>query len=586
MNVGGSLQNFTYTNLTAAGLDTNFKSPFLSSNLSQWSSLTSSQQNEAKEDNLVNYLRGQTQFESRSSNTETKRVFRVRDAILGDAIESKPSFVSKPTFSYTDPKYGDFKESHKTRAGTVYIGTNDGMLHAFDSSSGTERWAFIPTPVIPNMWKLADSNYANNHAYYVNGAPVISDICSANCSSDTTAVWKTILVGGLNGGGRGYYALDITDPASPSLLWEFTSNNDSDLGFTYGNPVITKMKDGTWVVLFTSGYNNGTGSGKYTSASTPVEIPNNPTGSGRGYLYILNANTGGVPIKKIPAGSTVGTSTTPSGLGKINSWADDSDKNNTATYTYAGDLLGNVWRFDTNPPDPLQPISGTNPIPAPLLFATLFSDALGTKPQPITTRPELGQVNGKRMIFTGTGKYLETSDLTSKQQQTIYGILDDDATNTLINPRNSLIQQTLTASGATRSLSSNTVNLATSRGWFIDFIDNNDSAERQNTDSLLEMGTLVVPSTVPSNTLCSPGGRGWINYLNYQTGAPVDTNVGLASIMTNAPVVGINVIYIGGKPKFSVVTSDHPTPDVVGVGVVSSSPGFQKKRVIWRELAR
>jgi type IV pilus assembly protein PilY1 len=584
MNVSGTLQPFTYSNLTSASLDTNFKSPFLASNLSQWSSLTASQQNDAKEGNLVNFLRGQTGFENRASNSVDKRVFRLREAVLGDAVESKPAFISKPTFSYTDPRYADFKSSNATRAGTVYIGTNDGMLHAFNSTDGTERWAFVPTPVIQNMWKLADNNYANIHSYYVNGAPVISDICSANCTSDTTAVWKTILVGGLNGGGRGYYALDITNPATPTLLWEFTASNDANLGFTYGNPVVTKMADGTWVALFTSGYNNGTGSGKYTSASTPVEIANSPAGDGKGYLFILNASSGAV-IKKISTGSTVGTSTTPSGLAKINSWADDSEKNNTSTYTYAGDLLGNVWRFETNPPDPLQPVSGANDIPSPTLFATLYSNTAGTATQPITTRPELGLVSGKRMVFVGTGKYLETSDLNSTQQQTLYGITDPDATTTLVNPRNSLVQQTLTTSGATRTLSNNGVNLETGRGWFIDFSDNSTAAERQNTDSRLEMGTLIVPTTVPSNTLCSPGGHGWINYLNFQTGAPVDTNTGLASLMTNAPVVGINVIYVGGKPKVSVVTSDHPTPDIVpGIGFAQSSGGFQKKRVIWREM--
>ena len=98
------------------------------------------------------------------------------------------------------------------------------MLHAFNADTGEERWAFVPTPVMPNMYWLADLNYATNHHNYVNGRLVYSDVCTANCTNPATAVWKTILMGALNGGGRGIYALDVTDPASPKMLWEFTSN--------------------------------------------------------------------------------------------------------------------------------------------------------------------------------------------------------------------------------------------------------------------------------------------------------------------------------------------------------------------------
>lgn len=548
MKSGSSLTDFTYSNLTTAGLNTNFDSTFLSANLSQWSLLTSTQQTAAAGNNLVNFLRGQNGYEDRASNVAGNRLYRYREAVLGDAVESTPAYVAKPTFSYSDSGYSDFKTAQASRAGTVYIGTNDGMLHAFDGSNGNERWAYVPSMVIPNMWKLADKNYSTMHTYYVNGDPIISDICTGGCSSASD--WHTILVAGLNGGGRGYYALDITDPAAPSLLWEFDTTSDNDLGYTFGNPVITKKLDGTWVVLITSGYNNTTGS--------------NP---GKGFLYVLNAATG-AKTAKIPTG--VGDATTPSGLARITSYVEDAEKNNTATYTYGGDLLGNLWRFDIN-----AAASSTNP----LLFATL-KDASGTA-QPITTRPELGKINDKRVVFVGTGKYLETSDLTNTQQQTLYAIKDDNATATLVNPRTTLVEQTLTTSGSTRTATNNAVDFTTGLGWFVNFPD---SGERQNVPGQLVLGTLLVPTTVPSNTVCSPGGHSWLNYFNYRTGGGV-TSSGIVSTLTNAPIVGVNVYYINGSPVVSVVTADHPTPQLIpGIPFSSASGGFQKKRVIWREL--
>ncbi|TCV88957.1 pilus assembly protein [Sulfurirhabdus autotrophica] len=571
MNVSGSLASFNYSNLTAAGLNSTFDTSFLSSNLYQWSSFTSAQKTAAAGANLVNYLRGQVGYENRSGNlvgTTDNRLFRFREAVMGDAIDSKPAFVGKPTFSYTDPGYTAFKTANINRSGTIYMGTNEGMLHAFNASNGQERWAYVPSLVIPNMWKLANSNYASNHVFFTNGSPLISDICTANCTDATTAVWKTILVAGLSSGGRGYYALDITNPNSPSLLWEFNPTND--MGYTYGSPIVTKKANGTWVVMLTSGYNNTTG-----------------TYPGKGILYVLNANSGTV-IDTYP--TSVGSATTPSGLSKISAWAENAEKNNIVSYTYGGDLLGNVWRFDIN----TAPASGTNPF----LFATLYSDAAATMPQAITTRPVLGLISGKRVVYIGTGKYLETGDLDPDssvdrdpaagkfQTQSIYAIKDDNATATFTNPRtftsgtNKMVQQTITTSGSNRTATSNPVDFATGRGWYADLPDN---GERQHVDGLLVLGTLLLPTTVPSNTTCAPGGYGWLNYLNFKTGSAVSpTN--LVSTRANAPIVGINVFYINGQPVVGEVTADDPTPKIVKPPFTGTPAGFQKKRVIWREL--
>ncbi len=557
MNNGGALANFSYANMTATQ-KAYFKDTYLSSRLSQWTSLdATTQQPLAKEDNLVNFLRGNRDFEDRAVNATVNRVFRYREATLGDALESTPAFVGKPAFKYTENSYPNGIDT--SRAGTVYVGTNDGMLHAFNASNGQERWAYVPSMVMPNLWKLADKSYSSMHTNYVNGDPIVSDVFDGSS-------WRTILVGGLNGGGKGYYALDITNPTSPTLLWELGAPDcqgctltDPDLGYSFGNPVITKTPEGNWVVLLTSGYNNTTGSDP-----------------GKGFLYVLNALTGAEHMPKISTG--VGDASTPSGLAGITAWSDASDpeKENIAHLVYGGDLLGNLWRFD---------ISATPTTPNPKLVAIL-KDPLGNT-QPITTRPELGKFGTERIVFVGTGKYLEVSDLTNKQQQSLYTIKDSDGA-TIDNPRDILVEQTLSAPAANRTGSENAVDLASGSGWYVDFYvpdasDTTTAAERQNVEAQLVAGTLLVPTTIPSNEVCSPGGYSFLNYFNYENGKPPNLGTGFVSTRTNAPIVGFNVMYINGEPKVSAVTADAKL-DPVTIDFREGSSTFQAKRAIWREL--
>ena len=538
--------------------------------LSQYPSLDGTQTPNATSTALVNYLRGQKGDEDNSVNPDPHRLFRSRDATLGDVIESQPQFVGAPKFNYLDSGYAAFKSTNAARSPTVYLGSNDGMLHAIDASydatlntptatSGQERWAYVPSMVIPNMWKLADSAYKSNHAYYVNGSPTIADVYD-----DVSLSWKTILVSGLGGGGRGYFALDITNPTAPKLLWEFTTTNALDLGYSYGKPIVTKKADGKWVVLLTSGYNN----------TSP--------GDGLGHLYVLNAVKGpAVAFTKID--TTAGGTSLPSGLAHIADWVDKGDKNNSAVFVYGGDLLGNVWRFDIN-------AATVTP------FAKLCADASCASPQPITIRPELAGLSTHRLVFVGTGKFLESApspgfdDFTDTQLQTIYAIKDDDAvgatpTAAIINPRtftgagpNHMVQVIINPT--THTATSATVpNFNTDRGWYANFPG---PKERENVPPQLVSGNLLVPTLTPSISACKSGGDGGLYSINFKTGAV------LSFVATDAPIVGINVVYIleNGKlvPKVGVVTSDNETPELVNATFPPATSGFQNKRAIWREL--
>lgn len=560
MKVGSALQNFNETNITAAGLGNNFSNAFLVANLSQAPVLTTMQKDLLTPANLVKFLRGQTGYEDRASNGSDNRIFRMREAILGDAVESQPTYLAKPPFNYLDSGYGAFASANASRTKVVFLGANDGMLHTFDANSGQELWAYVPSQVVPNMWKLADKNYTTLHSYYVNGSSVIGD-------AYFDGSWHTILVGSLRGGGRGYYALDVTSPTSPALLWEFTPTQDADVGYSFGDAIITKRpSDGKWVVLVTSGYNN-TG-----------------PGSGRGYLYVLDAKDGTV-LTKIDTGA--GNTTTPSGLSRIAAWVDNAAQNNTTTWVYGGDLFGNLWRFNLS----------NNTV---FKFAVLKDSGSGL--QPITTAPELSEVNGKRVVYVATGKYLEPSDLTTTQKQTIYAIKDADETITLNDPRGSLTVRTFSTAGAIRTVNSaascQNWSFASQRGFYLDLPDlktvgATSASERAHVNPQLIFGTLLVPSTVPASDVCSPGGYGWLNFIDSETGCATNVD-NTASIRTNSPIVGLNVVVLPPRPgvslseaiKISVVTSNNPTPQLIGAKVKPPKSSFKAKRTVWREVVR
>ena len=578
MNVGGVLQDFNYTNLTAAQKQY-FDTTWLTSNLTQWPSLTGPQQLNATGANLVKYLRGETGYDFNSVTADNK-VFRNRQATLGDIVHATTTFTAPPRLLYGDPGYDAFKTAQAGRTKMVYIGANDGMLHALRADTLEEVWAYVPTMVLPNMWKLADSNYSAKHAYYLDGAIVTTDICTANCGL-ATATWKTILVAGLGGGGRGYIALDVTDPASPSLMWEFdaksaTIKGDPNLGYSFGNPIVTKRSiDNKWVVLFSSGYNNIPDNDAFYALPTTNFKPNNPaiftTGNGGGYLFVVDAANGD-KLQAIPTlngvSVNVGNSITPSGLGKITSLDLNSNINKDTTYVYGGDLLGNLWRFDIN----------TN------VAVKLAELKAGTTAQPITTAPELGLIKGKTVVFVGTGKYLEVADLTNTEQQTIYAIKDEFTTTTLINPRASLVSQTIVPSGVDnrQSGTTNAVNFLTGRGWYVDLPD---SRERVNIDPQLVLGTLLIPSIVPESTACQPEGYGWFNYFDYKTGGAVINAAGLVSERLNSPSSGFTAFQVQDGTKVLGGNVGGTNQDLIGGVKFNSSPtGFETKRSIWREI--
>ena len=565
-----NLVSFDYANLTSADTGAILaQQPYFSgkcTSLAQCSLLTIPQQAIANDGTaMVNFLRGQRGNES--------TIFRIRDHVMGDPINATPAFVRAPTFAFQDsvtPTYDSFKTANASRSPTLYIAANDGMLHAFNGDTGVEIWAYVPNMVLPNMYKLATDNWDVQHKYSVDGSPQVMDVFDSGAGA-----WKTILVGGLNKGGRGFYALDITNPASPKGMWEtcgdatVCANTDPDLGYSYGNAVITKRaSDGRWVVLVTSGINNVS------------------PGTGKGYLFVLDAFTGAIlrKVEAIDGTTTFGDTTTPSGFSKISAFANNFNTDNTATFVYGGDLLGNVWRFDMSIDPPAVQKLGA------------LTDS-GGRPQSITTRPELGVVQGNRVLFIGTGRYLGTNDLVDPATlvpaeqwaygQTLYAFKDrginygDIRTST----SNGLVQQTITDSSGIRTISNNPVDWNTKDGWYVDFNPGGTSpGERVNLDPLLVLGTLVVTTNIPGNSACTVGGDSFIYQFDYRSGSYVSTSFGgvVGTKQSGQITVGVVIVRLPSGVFKGIATgaTGTKTPFAVNIGGSGGAP----RRVSWREL--
>ena len=523
---------------------------------------------------VLAYLRG-------DRSGEAAGTYRARAHLLGDVINSEPVLVREPYASYADIGYATFKSANAGRTRMLFQGSNDGMLHAFVAATGAEAWAYVPNLVMGSLNNLSRKP-GFTHQYYVDGTPVPGDVDFTNVAGaiGTAADWRTILVGGLAKGGRGYYALDVTTPnpsseadAKSKVLWEFPNSVSSssirttaklNMGFSFGKPIVVKTASAGWVVLVTSGYNNGTNTG-------------DSGGDGLGHLYVINPKTGDL-MKDIPtAGCTTTPASNPCGLAQISAFVPNGDIDNTTDYVYGGDLYGNVWRFD---------LTG-NPNRWGVSKFAMLKDSSGVA-QSVTTTPELAVVSDARMVFVGTGRYLGASDIpglsgassSAIQTQSMYGLRD--ALVALPEPlRPALQQQTLTTSGTSRTVSNNPVDYATKKGWYIDLPT---TGERLTTDPALALSALVFTTNIPSPTVCQPGGSSWEYFINVKTGGLVDNSTVAWSGTFLASALGSRPVLIqlpNGKVVSLVRTSDAQT---VKQDVPVSAPGSSPKRNSWREL--
>lgn len=491
-----------------------------------WANLSASQQTALQTQDRLNWLRGVASKELRF----TGGIFRNRTTtVMGDIINSDPIFSYTDDYGYTSlpatvagqSTYAAFLSGKSSRPPMVYDGANDGMLHAFradtgDANSGKELFAYVPTAVYGNLSSLTETNYS--HKYFVDGSPSIGDAYLSG--------WKTVLVGGLGKGGKAIYALDISNPSSfanSNVLWEYsgaavdtggTGTIDANgMGLTYSQPQIARLNDGTWAAIFGNGYNSI---------------------SERAFLYIVNLGTGAL-IKKIPTNST-----TSNGLSTPRLYDSNNDK--TVDFVYAGDLQGNLWKFD---------ISGTTSAGwglgnsgNPLFIARNASNQI----QPITAQPTVGgHPSGGVLVYFGTGSYLTATDVSDTTVESFYAIWDKPLSLVTV-ASSSLVQQTIieevvsgtakTITGCVddpliagneclvtfnydlRATSKNSVDYTSKLGWYMDLLPLSGVAagERVISYALLKQDRVIFLTVIPSADPCVPGGNSWLMELDTSSG--------------------------------------------------------------------
>ena len=516
---------------------------------------------------LVNWLRGQQQYANdtifRAYFTppiEAGSIAAPVPILLGDIASAKPAYLFDARKSYQIAGYAEFKSASLLRQRTLFGAANDGMLHAFyapnpaegsalpGKEGGKEIWAYVPRIVMKKLALQASTTYGSNHQFTVDGSPELADV-------QIGGLWKTVLVAGLNAGGRGYYALDVTNPETPKQLWELCadssvcSKNDPDLGLSFGNPQFG-MWNGKWVVFLTSGYNNVPGSDGVAS------------GNGQGYLYIVDVADGTV-LKKVSTGS--GNTTTPSGLAKITAITLNPALDPVTTYIYGGDNLGQMWRFDLT--DASVPV-------------LKMGDAGAA--QPITARPDVsscrvtqadGSASVRRVVLFGSGRLLDVPDVTNTDLQSLYLLKDDGST--IANLRGTtMVAQSLSRVGASGdyTISDNAVDLSLKDGWYLDW--NQNSGERMNLDPKIVSGAANVVTNIPSSaSACSVGGTSNVYQFDLCSGSYLTPDRLVGRILSNtSAAVGFIILRLpSGSYKMVTTTADGKmimqqllTPNAIG----------------------
>ncbi len=475
--------------------------------------------------NRIDYLRGDHSKEANQGGAFRNRdldptVAVIDPFVLGDTVHSSPLYVGAPPFAYPDYMEGAGNEYYKFRIANfdrtpiIYFGANDGMLHGVNANTGEEEIAYVPGMVFNKLSALTSPNY--NHEYYVDESPAVGDVFYGGA-------WRTTLIGALRGGGQGIFALDITDPTkflettpnpANTVLWEFTDADDRDLGFTFGRPSIARMQNGRWYAIFGNGYNN-------------TEADGNASTSGNAVLYIVDIET--KAVTKIDTG--VGSTATPNGLARPA--IVDYDGDYKVDYIYAGDLRGNMWKFD---------VTSTNPntwrqnSKKSILFTAVDS---GGTAQPITVEPEIDLApNGPKGLFIvfGTGQYIEPGDITTTQTQTMYGIWDQTGYSggpTVNVARNDLVTQTLTTSVDKGFDIRENTNILIAKwgnggatgeymGWKIDLPE---TGERTIANPVIQDDKVIFISITPTDKPCEPGGNSWFMAFNVDNGGRTDDQV-------------------------------------------------------------
>ncbi|UNT99568.1 pilus assembly protein [Xanthomonas translucens] len=501
----------------------------------------------------IDYLRGDRSNEKSNTNG----TLRTRTGILGDIVNSQPVYVGSPnarlytTASFTGASaYASFAAAKATRTPMLYVGANDGMLHGFDAGSGAEKLAFVPAAAMNGLLKYTDPGY--QHRYYVDGELTVSDIYDT-----ASASWRSILIGTMGRGGKGMFALDVTDPDNISLLWDKTSTDLAALGNNLGKPIIGQLGNGQWYAMVGNGPNNSGDSAD---------------------LVLVNILSG--DSSSIATGAAG-----DNGLSSVLAWSSNNDY--IVDRIYAGDLKGNLWRFDMNG------ASGK--------ATRLFTAQYAAKTQPITAAPTAAKdpSTGLTWVFFGTGKYLSDGDLSNKDVQTWYGLIDRGSA--IASDRSTLNKVDIEQQGVVNGYAVRVIEDQPSpgvNGWYMDLIPPSGTAEgeRMVVSNFFQGTALIGTTRIPdSGDVCSPSGKGFVMAINPFTGGrmpqsffDLDGSGGSSTgdTLNGKPVSGIGLNSSPNSPIFIGNQMQIGLDNASTISLGTNSSALSMKRVSWRELLR
>jgi type IV pilus assembly protein PilY1 len=565
----------------------------------------------------INYLRG-----DRSLETST---FRKRGSLLGDIINSGVAFSGAPSTRISASDYGAFYTTNKDRKKVLYVGANDGMLHALNSADGEELFAYIPSWLGPKLPALTNATYnTGNHQSFMDGSPVVGEAKVGGVNdADSSSAWKSVLVSGTGGGGQGVFALDITDPDAfdaSKVMWEFTERDDPDMGNIVGRPQLLKFRiSGSgataaykWFAVVPSGVNNYVNDGNFSTTGRPALFlldlgkPNNTAWTlGTNYYKI-----------SFPFNSTVGA-TKATGLANFKVTGGPSDE---VALLYAGDLHGNMWKLDFTLStgfaewnsatyaadfaiDKLSPFKSTaSPFHAIPLF--IAKDGSGNV-QPITMEPTLvrGPAGGVILGF-GTGKYMESTDNvvnSSTQIQSVYSIFDTNSATAdassptaIISGKGRLQAGSLNSSGVLTTSSfkwgrpTSDGDSTQRSGWYYNFAS---GGERQISGFAVFGNQIVFGSVIPPDAVVDACGSG----TGYQYKANIATGNGIREV-SQVGLLGEPFVLEVGSANVSISDSTGrrqktTTGQIIlqgstGLKAISSQPTDTSLvgRLSWRQI--
>lgn len=509
-------------NLYTIDPTTGFGSHFL------WNSLTPDQQaslNTSPADLSTDAL-GELRLRALRGEQYLDASFRYRSTPLGDIINSDPVFVGTQDHDLSflpgteGSTYRAFVRSKYTRTPALFVGANDGMMHGFDTATGSELFGYVPNNIFDSLKYVIDPGFIDSHRYLVDGMARVVD-------SYYNGAWHSTLIGSTGAGGTAVFALDVTDPSNMdanSVLWEVSADTNPNLGVSIPQPTIARMANGKWVAIVANGYESAGHTARMTFIDLETGVVIRELDTKVGLIALSNGMSSPTPV--------------------------DVDSDRITDLVYAGDLYGNVWKIDVSSNDPADWDFAHSTtilflsIPEPLFTACRLALPLICDPldrQPITGRIEVGaNPTGGTILYFGTGTYYQTTDNIvlplSENAQSFYGIYDENLGNDSDQVGNisQLTEQTVLINdlynndrgGNIRITSDLDVPLA-DRGWFIRLPN---AGERQVSKAALRKGRVVFTTVVPSLDPCIAGGSSYLMELDAVTGgrfsgkAPFDTN--------------------------------------------------------------